>query len=145
MNLFDETLIELDITIDDKETLFRHLASILNKERRITNQDRFIEALKEREEVVTTGVGEGLAIPHAKDTSVLFPSLVFVRLNPPIDYQSLDNEKVNLVFCIAMPEAYHKEHLALLSKVSLALMDKDIRSALLTSKSPKEIISLLNL
>src|SRR5690606_29358676 len=102
MNLLTNELIQLDIEINSKDDLFRYLAEQLLGARRITNDVRFYHALVERETVISTGIGDGIAIPHAKDTSVIFPSLVVLRLNNPLPYESLDQEPIRLVFCIAM-------------------------------------------
>ncbi len=145
MNLLTNDLIQLDIKIASKDELFRYLAKQLLDARRITNDLRFYRALVERETVISTGIGDGIAIPHAKDTSVIFPSLVVLRLKNPLPYESLDQEPVRLIFCIAMPEAYHKEHLQLLAKVSTVLMNEEHVSHILNATSKEDIIHILGL
>ncbi len=145
MNLIITDLIKLDVVLETKAELFQYLADILLENRRITSSTRFKIALEEREEIITTGVGDSLAIPHAKDTSVLFPSLVVLRLKKPLEYQSLDNKPVELVFCIAMPEAYHKEHLQLLAKVSTCLMNQEHVKSIKETNQKEDIIRILGI
>jgi fructose-specific phosphotransferase system IIA component len=145
MNLLTNELIQLDIDIATKEDLFRYLAKELLQQRRITSDTRFFNALMERETVISTGIGDGIAIPHAKDTTVIFPTLLVLRLNKPLPYESLDQQPVKLVFCIAMPEAYHKEHLQLLAKVSTSLMNVEHVKSLLNTTSKEDIINILGI
>lgn len=137
MKLLEENHIILDVTCESKNELFEFLAQTLYDMNRITSKEAFIEALNQREKEITTGIGEGIAVPHTKDMSVLFPTLIYVRLKNELKYDSIDNSPVRHVFLIAMPTTYYKEHLEVLSKVSVILMEKENREFLLEASKDK--------
>ncbi len=139
MNLFEIEHILLDIKVDSKETLFDLISEKLEKLHRITSKDSFKYALLNREKEISTAVGDGFAIPHAKDISVLFPTLLYIRLSSPLSYDAFDQKDVNHIFAIAMPNTYHKEHLALLSKIALFLLEEKNKKLINTSKDLNDL------
>ena|SRR5690606_4390998 len=144
MNLFNEKNIQLNVTLKTKHDLFEFLAETLQKDMRITSKEHFLEGLWARENEISTGIGDGLAIPHAKDASVIFPTLLFIRLNQPIEYHALDSKPIDIVFLIAMPSSYHKEHLELLSKLATFLLKDDNQSKIRSCENEASIHQLIS-
>jgi len=134
--------IELNIKLNTKDEIFDFLATKMYSLARITSIDDFKKALLKREKEVTTGIGEGIAIPHTKDISVLFPTLLYLRLDKSVDYDALDKLPVTDIFLIAMPNSYQKEHLEMLSKIATMLLEK--KEALLKLTDKQEIFDLIN-
>jgi PTS system fructose-specific IIC component len=97
-----------------------------------------------REAQSSTGLEEGIAIPHAKSKYVINPSLVLGISKDGVDYDSLDGEPSNLFFMIAAPENASDSHIETLSKLTTFLIDDDFREAVLDAETPKEIIALIN-
>ncbi|SEO58500.1 PTS system D-fructose-specific IIA component (F1P-forming), Frc family (TC 4.A.2.1.4)/PTS system D-fructose-specific IIB component (F1P-forming), Frc family (TC 4.A.2.1.4)/PTS system D-fructose-specific IIC component (F1P-forming), Frc family (TC 4.A.2.1.4) [Amphibacillus marinus] len=142
--LLSEQLIELDIHADSKQDLLQQMAAILDNENILSNRQNFLSALLEREAHTSTGIGDGIAIPHAKTTAVKKPAIAFARSKAGIDYQSLDGKPAHLFFMIAASEGANQEHLDTLARLSGMLMDQTFRTHLLNAKDSKEIISIIN-
>lgn len=143
MNLFNLEHIEISLDIKSKEDLYDYISNKLFELSRITSAEDFKKNLWLKEKEGTTGIGDGIAIPHTKDISVLFPTMLYLRLINPIDYASVDNKPINHVFVIAMPSSYYKEHLEVLSNIAQTLMDDESKEVLETSNNVKDIYKLL--
>ena len=135
----------LDETPADKQALFAVLAARMKKNKLIKAEDEtaFIEALNAREALSTTGVGEGVAIPHAKSPLVAAPTLLFLNSPSPIAYDSLDDEPVRLVFMIAVPEQASDEHLDILTRLCRWLTDDEFRNRLSEADGSRQVLALL--
>lgn len=142
MNLFELEHVLLDVNIDSKDALFNLISEKLESLHRITSKDSFKLALIQREKEVPTALGDGFAIPHAKDISVLFPTLLYIQLSNALAYDAFDHKDVKHIFAIAMPNTYHKEHLALLSKIALFLLDEK-NKIVINKENSLESISLM--
>ncbi|WP_113640142.1 PTS fructose transporter subunit IIABC [Escherichia albertii] len=129
----------------DKQELFHQLADKMAVEGYIENQDSnvFIRGLNEREALSTTGIGDGIAIPHVKSKLISKPVILFLRSDSGIPWDSLDDEPVYLVFMIAVPENAEADHLNILTRLCRWLMDDDLRLALMQAQNEKEIVILL--
>jgi len=103
----------------------------------------FINALKEREEIMTTGIGFGIAVPHAKLESVHKIAFAIGISKKGIDFNSIDGKPVHLVVLVAAGERQHKEYLKLLSKIMSVLKNDTIRNEMIQAKSTKDIIEIL--
>lgn len=105
--------------------------------------DRILEALQEREKLGTTGLGEGIAIPHAKIDEL--PALVgfFARLARPVDFDALDDEPVDLVFLLLAPEEAGADHLKALARIARILRDPELCAALRREEDPDKVLALL--
>lgn len=103
----------------------------------------FINALKEREEIMTTGIGFGIAVPHAKLESVHKIAFAIGISKKGIDFNSIDGKPVHLVVLVAAGERQHKEYLKLLSKIMSVLKNDTIRNEIIQAKSTKDIIEIL--
>lgn len=144
MNIFKQTHIYLDLAIENKEALFDFIGEALKKLGRVTESKDFIRALNKRESEISTGIGDGLAIPHALDTSVLFPTVLYIRLKEPIAYDALDQKPVKEVFSIAMPNSYQKEHLETLSKIANLYLDDATKDALQAANTTSKVYQILS-
>ncbi len=144
MNLFELTHIDIDLNVKSKSELFSFIAEKLFELNRVTARDQFEAALLKREKEITTGIGDGIAIPHAKDISVLFPTLLYIKLADELAYDALDDLPVKEVFVIAMPNSYNKEHLTVLSKIAKMLLVPEIKEKLKKLQSKHVLFELIS-
>ena len=103
----------------------------------------FVDALKEREEIMTTGIGFGIAVPHAKLESIHKIAFAIGISKKGIDFNSIDGRPVHMVVLVAAGERQHKDYLKLLSKIMSLLKNDTIRVEMINAKSAKEIINIL--
>lgn len=143
-DLINENSITLDLKGINKNEVIRELCELHYKNNNISDLDGYMKDILKRETQSSTGLEEGIAIPHAKSKYVINPSLVLGISKNGIDYESLDDEPSNLFFMIAAPENASDSHIETLSKLTTFLIDDDFKDSILNAKTPKEIISLIN-
>lgn len=107
-----------------------------------SDMDELISALKEREEIMSTGIGFGLAIPHAKIKAIKEIAFAIGISKKGIDFDSIDEKPVHLIVLVAAGEKQHKQYLKLLSKIMAILKNQEIKDRIIQSGSIKEIIDL---
>jgi PTS system nitrogen regulatory IIA component len=107
------------------------------------NDRKIFETLMEREKLGTTGVGQGIAIPHGRLPDIKHIVGVFARLESPIDYDSVDNQPVDLVFMLLAPEGAGADHLKALARVSRLLRNQQATEKLRAAKSAEAIYAIL--
>lgn len=134
----------INLKSENKASVIDELANVLYETNRLHDKNQFIEAILGRESQSTTGIGEGIAIPHAKTSAVKTPAIAFGRSNAGIDYDSLDGQPAHLFFMIAASEGANNAHLETLSRLSTLLMDETFRSSLLGAADVEEVIALIN-
>lgn len=139
--IFDIKYMDLDLKTTEKFETIKYLANIASD--RLENVDKYIEDVRARENISTTGIGDGIAIPHAKSAFVKVPTVVVGKSKNGIEWESLDDEPANLVFLIAVPEGEGNEHLKILQILAVSLMDDDFREEILNSEDKRVIESLL--
>lgn len=127
-----------------KDEIIHRLADLMEKTGALTDKAQYIEDLKIREASGTTGIGEGIAIPHAKSKGVSKPQLVSMTVPNGTNYESLDGTPTNLFFMIAVPENSNDEHLKVLSRLSTMLMDESFRNALLKATDKTTFLNTIN-
>ncbi len=137
--IVQSNLIKFDLKADNKDEVIDQLADLYVKNGIITNKDNYISAVYGREQEGTTGVGEGIAIPHGKSKSVTRSAVVIAKLLDPVAWESLDNHPVKYVFLLAIPDGGDTEHLKLLSELAGILMDDNVRFELQQAKSAGDI------
>jgi len=143
--LLDQKLIKLEIQALEKWDAIRELSHLLIIEKRIASLEDFIRDVEAREAQVSTGVGGGIAIPHAISESVIVPSIVFGRSEKGIAYGAIDDLPVHLVFLFAIPKSYqNKEYLRTLAYMARFLVHDDVREELSKALSFKEVLSALS-
>ncbi|MBU8907900.1 PTS fructose transporter subunit IIABC [Desertibacillus haloalkaliphilus] len=143
-DLLTTETIELHLQASTKSEAIDELVQKLADAGKLADQTQFKEAILAREEQSTTGIGEGIAIPHAKTVAVKTPAIVFGRSNEGIDYEALDGQPSHLFFMIAASEGANNAHLETLSRLSSFLMDTDFRKKLETASSVDEVIEAIN-
>ena len=134
----------MDLTASAKEAVIDELVEKLEKAGRLNSQEEFKEAILQREMQSTTGIGEGIAIPHAKTKAVKQPAICFGRSVSGVNYESLDGQPAHLFFMIAASEGANNTHLETLSRLSTLLMDEGFRKQLLEAKSEEELLHLFD-
>lgn len=149
MRLSDVTshdLILLDMPWQDRETILDNLSHLMFKHGKVSDKDAFLHAVWQRENISETGFEQGVAIPHGKSPTVRQPAFAAVRLAHPVDdWPTMDGEdKVSLVFLLAVPSGDDAGHLRLLSSLSLALMDENNVQALKAAATVDEFLALLD-
>lgn len=136
-------LIDLDTEPKTKSDAIEHLLDLAVRAGRVTDREQALADLTAREAEATTGVGMGIGIPHAKSGAVTAPTIVFARAPAGIDFDSMDDKPVTLVFMLLVPEHGGDEHLSMLSSLSRALMHDETRTALLEAESPERVESVI--
>ena len=142
MELIDESLIALDIDISSKLSVIEKIADLLEKLGRMKDRQQYIKDVLEREKIVSTYIGDLMVIPHARSCAINYPSLVYLRLNEPVDWNT--TEKARYIFGIAVPaENVENIYLEILSSVARKLLDDTIKTTVFRSKLKKEILVAL--
>lgn len=136
--------IVLDLEATSKSGVIDELVQKLGSAGKLVDQDKYKEAILAREAQSTTGIGEGIAIPHAKTSAVQTPAIAFGRSKDGIDYESLDGMPAHLFFMIAASEGANNAHLETLSRLSSFLMDTHFRQTLLKAESVAEILAAID-
>lgn len=141
-DIITENLILLDIELDDKAAVINEIANVLESELRLVDRELYIQDVYERERIVPTGIGDLIAIPHARSAGVSRSSLVYLRLSSAIRWN--DEEEVRYIFGIAVPEEnIDNLHLKILSMVAKKLLDDKIKSIIVASTSKQQILENL--
>ncbi|KAL0263785.1 UNVERIFIED_CONTAM: hypothetical protein PYX00_011083 [Menopon gallinae] len=110
----------------------------------VKDKNQLLKDVLLRESQTTTGIGKGIAIPHAKSDSVIKTSIVFAKSNQGIEYEAIDDKPVNLLFLLAVEKEGSNQHLALLSKLSKLLMNENFKQDLLNTKTPQEVLDVIS-
>ncbi len=142
--LLTKDTIAMDLSASDKNGVIDELVNQLDKAGKLSDIAQFKEAIHNRESQSTTGIGEGIAIPHAKVAAVKSPAIAFGKSKEGVDYQSLDGQPAHLFFMIAAPEGGAQTHLDALTKLSSILMDDKVRESLLHANSPEEVLQIID-
>lgn len=137
--------IDLTAQPQSKAEALAHLVDLISLSEKITDKEVFLDAVKERESLGSTGLGDGIATPHAKSTVVSAPALSTMVVPDGMDFEALDGEPTNLFFMIAAPADSADMHLSVLSRLATFLMDSRFREALLHAKTAEEFRSLIDL
>ncbi|MBD7970729.1 PTS fructose transporter subunit IIABC [Paenibacillus gallinarum] len=134
----------MDLKATTKAEAIDELIASLNKSGRINDPKLFKEAIYKREEQSSTGIGGGIAMPHAKTKAVNEPTVVFAKSKAGIDFDSLDGAPAHVFFMIAAPEGAGNTHLRTLAALSKLLIDADFIEQLMNTKTPDEVTALFN-
>jgi len=139
LDILDEKLIVPEIASKTKEGVLRELVHVLAQAEKQVNEDRMIEILLERESLGSTGIGEGVAIPHGKSKEVKKILASFGRSLSGMDFQSLDGKPTHLFFLLIAPEDSAGMHLKALAQISRLMKDQTFRKRLMDARSAEEI------
>ncbi|MCD8820486.1 PTS fructose transporter subunit IIA [Staphylococcus gallinarum] len=143
VNILDEKIIFPKSNYTNKEETLKNLATSFKKEQYINDIDNFLNDVYNREKEGVTGIGNLLAIPHGKSESVQKPGVAIATLNKKVEWESLDNDGVQIIFLIAVGTENSKDHLKLLSQIARKLGNDEINSKLLNAQKKEEIIKIL--
>ena len=136
--------IEMNPKVNSKEEAINKLVDLMDTTGNLRNKEEYKKAVLAREALSTTGIGDNIAIPHAKTTAVKAPALSAMVLKNGIDYDSLDGEVAKLFFLIAAPEGENNLHLDVLARLSMMLMDPEFKEQLINAKSKEEFLALID-
>lgn len=140
-DLLKRESVELSGTPESKGQAIDQMVELMAKGGNISDLQRYKEGVLKREEEGTTGIGEGIAIPHAKTDAVSAPGLAAMLVPQGVDYDALDGQPVHMIFLIAAPNTEDNVHLEVLSRLSMLLMDDEFRTNLLDAADVTEFLA----
>lgn len=142
--LLDVNSIALNVDVKSKDETIDYMVDLMEKSGKISDKVEYKKGILAREALGTTGIGEGIAIPHAQVAAVKKPGLAAMTIKDGVNYESLDGNPVYLAFMIAAPEDGGNLHLKALAKLSTLLMNEEFRQSLIQAKSAKEFLDIIN-
>jgi len=140
--LKQEHIIE-ELNSSDKENVLNELSTFLEIKGEITSKEKLLVALIEREKLGSTGIGENVAIPHAKISEIDKIITVFGRSKNGVEFESLDKKPVNFIFLVLAPENSTGEHLKALARISRLFKNTSLRESVLKASEADQIYSIL--
>ncbi len=135
--------IKIPLTATSKEGVIQELIAVLANQGLFTDAQTVLQAVLEREKIMTTGVGNGVAIPHCKHTSCSQFAIALGIHPQGVDFESIDNQPAHLIFLLVGPEDKPGLHIRLLSRISRIISKPAVRQKLLTQQSPQAIFNIL--
>ncbi len=142
--LLSRESIELNGTPKTKAEALDQMVELMEKSGKLSDKEAYRKQVYAREEESTTGVGEGIAIPHGKCDGVKAPGLAAMVVKDGVDFDAMDGDPVSLIFLIAAPNTKDNVHLDVLSKLSVLLMNEDFTAALKNAKTVDEFIRIVD-
>ena len=143
MKIFSPDLIKLNYYALDKKSCLAEMVGFLHEKGIILSSENFLSEIMERENLMSTGIGRKVAIPHARSIAVKELKIGVYLLDNELDFNSIDDEPVKIVFMIAVPEMMKDEYMKVLSIISNFFRDEDNRMRLLACSSAEEVYELL--
>lgn len=144
IDLLDKRSVSLDSAVTSKSEALDAVIDLMCRSGKISDREEYRKKVYAREEESTTGIGEGIAIPHGKCDAVKAPGLAAMVVKDGVDFDSLDDEPAELIFLIAAPNTEDNVHLDVLSKLSMLLMDEDFSNSLKNASSVDEFLSIID-
>jgi len=141
-DILTEDLVVNGLKGDSKEDILEAMIGLVAQSPRVLDRSKVQNAIFEREKIMSTGVGNGFAIPHGKTDAVSDIVAAFAVTAKPIDYESLDEKPVRLVFLLVGKDNLVGPHIKLLSRISRLMNKEEFRTRLLATKSSREILDL---
>ena len=135
VDLLKRESVELNGKVTSKPETIEKMVALMAAGGNLADVEAYKKSVFAREEESTTGIGEGIAIPHAKTAAVKAPGLAAMVVKDGVDYDSLDGEPAKLIFLIAAPDTEDNVHLEVLSRLSMLLMDPDFRTGLMEAEN----------
>ena len=143
-DLLTKESIDLNVKASNKKDVIEQAVELMEKNGNINNKQEYLRLVMKREEEGSTGVGEGIAIPHGKGGVISEPGLVAMVIPDGVDFDALDGKPVKLLFLIAAPNSKDNLHLEVLSRLSALLMNEKFRNKLLNAKSKDEFLKTID-
>ena len=147
MNLIDvfrPEYIKIELENEAKSEVIKELVELLNQHQAIANPAGIIEAVFEREKIMTTGVGNGIAIPHCKHAESPEFAVCLGIQTKGVDFQSIDKNPVKIIFLLVGPENNPGLHIKLLSRISRLMSNEELRQQLLSCETDQEAFNLIH-
>ncbi|MBW1645038.1 MAG: PTS sugar transporter subunit IIA [Deltaproteobacteria bacterium] len=144
VDYLDESLVISDLDCDDKDEVLRQFARLVNRRFPELDEDEVYEVLQEREELGSTGIGEGIAIPHGKLKNLETIIAAFARSRRGIDFDAIDGQPVYFFFLLLAPENSAGLHLKALAKISRMLKSKEFREELANAEDEKALFQVIS-
>lgn len=136
--------ISVNLDASDKEALISHMVGMISNHPSVIDAKEVEEAVLAREKMMSTGVGKGLALPHAKTVAVKGMIAALVTTANPVDFGSLDNEPVRIAFLLVGKPDAKSMHVRILSRVSRIMNQDEVRKQVLNASSPEVLFSILS-
>ena len=143
-DLLNKNAIRLNGIFKNKEEVIDKLIELMTTNGNITDKEKYKKVVLKREEEGTTGIGDGIAIPHGKTDAVTKPGLSAIIVPDGVEFNALDGKPAKILFLIAAPDTKDNVHLDVLSRLSSLLMDTEFRKALLNAKTPEEFLMCID-
>jgi len=143
-DLLKNASIDLGAHVKDKQDAISHLVDLMEKGGNLKNKEQYKKDVFAREASGTTGLGDGIATPHAKSSGVKAPGLAAMTIPAGIDFESMDGNPARLFFAIAAPDGGNDEHLMILSKLATMVMDPDFKEALIQATTKEEFLKIID-
>ena len=144
-DLLSKDAIKLNGIANSKQDAINKLVDLMAKNGNLTDKEKYTQVVLKREEEGSTGIGEGIAIPHGKTDAVSKPGLSAMVINDGVEFDSLDGQPAKLLFLIATPNTKDNVHLDVLSRLSTLLMDTEFRKSLMEAKTPEEFLRYIDI
>ena len=142
-DLLSEQVIRIPLQNTEKFKIIEEMVDILDASKKLKDRDAVLRAVLERERVMSTGMGDGVAIPHAKTDGVDQLVAAFGITKEPVDFQSIDNKPVRIIFLLVGPTNQTSPHLKALSRISRLMHREEFREQLVAARSSKEVIEAI--
>lgn len=143
MDIFSTELVKTHYYAFDKKSLLREMVELLSEKEIISDEEGFLQAIFARENLMSTGIGKQVAIPHARHISIKELKIAVFQLDNEIDFDAIDKKTVKLVMMICIPDAMKKEYMQVLGKISNFFQSEDNRRKLFSAESSDEVITIL--
>jgi PTS system nitrogen regulatory IIA component len=143
-DLLSPEKIHCDVHSSSKKRLLEIISEELARNSDELSQREIFESLCARERLGSTGLGQGVAIPHGRVKGTSSVEASFIRLRKPLPFDAIDGQPVDLLFALAVPEACSEDHLKLLSQVAELFSDEDLLKELRKAKNPARLLELLS-
>ena len=144
-DLLSKDAIKLNGIANSKQDAINKLVDLMAKNGNLIDKEKYTQVVLKREEEGSTGIGEGIAIPHGKTDAVSKPGLSAMVINDGVEFDSLDGQPAKLLFLIAAPNTKDNVHLDVLSRLSTLLMDTEFRKSLMEAKTPEEFLRCIDI
>ena len=142
-DILRDSAIMVGLKADTKKAVLEEMVAVLGEQGDLADGRKMLEVLLARESLGSTGIGQGIAIPHGKSSVAKSVTAVCGISKVGVDFDSLDDEKVFVIFLLVAPEEEASQLLKALARVSALLKDKYFRKALINSESPQDVIKIL--
>ena len=142
-DLLREDCIQLDLASTDKASLFQDALRHLHAKGHVSEPETVLHDLEVREKIMSTGIGQGVAIPHAQSEGVPETHLSLWRPRKPVEFDAMDEQPVDLIFMILGPRGIGNEHVKILAKISRLLHGSDFRDRLRKAKTAAEVLDTI--